>query len=274
MGAPLWMVELIKKTFPNRKLIAQLTNMPIVSRIVENVLFGEDDIIYLPKDNIVKIKIGKQLERPTESILPSQIVHNFIEKAKYHWIMNFCICRDSMKCKDYPIHYGCLFLGEAVLDINPQLGRLVTKEEAHEHMRKCREAGLVHMIGRNKLDSMWLNVRPGVKLMTICNCCPCCCLWRILPDINPKISRNVTRMKGVEVKVTDACVGCGTCVDSGICFVNAIRMAGGVAAIGQDCRGCGRCVEICPESAIELTVDNSTYVNDSFNRLDSKVDLR
>jgi hypothetical protein len=90
--------------------------------------------------------------------------------------MNTCLCRDAKQCKDYPIDLGCLFLGEAALGINPRLGRGVTKREALEHIRRCREAGLVHLIGRNKLDTVWLGVGPGDKLLTICHCCPCCCL--------------------------------------------------------------------------------------------------
>ena len=85
------MVQLLKKTFPNRRIIAQLTNVPLIGRIVDKLLFEGDDIIYLPKDNVIEIKIGKHIERPLETALPSQIVHQFIEKAKYHWIMNFCI---------------------------------------------------------------------------------------------------------------------------------------------------------------------------------------
>ncbi|MFW9805211.1 MAG: DUF362 domain-containing protein [Candidatus Thorarchaeota archaeon] len=273
MGAPLWMVELLKKTFPNRRLIAQATNIPFIGKIVDKLLFDGDDIIYLPKDNVVEIKIEKQLERPIETALPSQIVHEFIEKANYHWIMNFCICRDSSKCKNYPIDYGCLFLGEAVLDINPHLGRLVTKEEAHTHARSCREAGLVHLIGRNKLDSVWLNVKPGQKLLTICNCCPCCCLWKILPDINPEIGRKITKMQGVNLEVTDACVGCGICTQEDICFIDAIKLVNDRAVIESECRGCGRCVDVCPEGAIVLTVDNQSYVKDSVERIDRVIDV-
>ena len=273
MGAPLWMVELLKKTFPNVRFIAKATKIPILGKIVDKMLFDNDDIIYLPKDNVVEIKIGKQLEKPIETALPSQIVHEFIEKANYHWIMNKCICRDSLKCEDYPINYGCLFLGEPVLNINPHLGKLVTKEEAHEYARKCREAGLVHLIGRNKLDSVWLNVKPSEKLLTICNCCPCCCLWRILPDINPEIGRKITKMQGVSVKVTNACVGCGTCVEEDVCFVNAIQLVNDRAIIGPGCRGCGRCVDVCPERAIELTIDNTTYVKDSIARIDAVIDV-
>jgi len=42
-----------------------------------------------------------------------------------------------------PIDLRCFFLGEAVLGINPQLEREVTKEEAFEHLRNCQDAGLL-----------------------------------------------------------------------------------------------------------------------------------
>lgn len=271
----MWFVKLLKKTFPNVKLIAKLTRAPGIGRIIDNMLFQGDDIIYLPKDAVSQqvIQIGESLETPTDTILPSQIIHHFIDEANFHWIMNTCICRESLTCKDYPIDYGCLFLGEAAKGINPQLGRPVSKEEAHEYVKKTREAGLVHLIGRNKLDSVWLDVKPGEKLLTICNCCPCCCLWRMLPDLNPKIANKVTKMSGVSVEVTDACVGCGTCAD-GICFVDAISLIDGKAVIDDACRGCGRCVEVCPQSAIKLTIGNEGFMEDSIKRVSSVVDVR
>ncbi len=141
MGRPLWLVRLIKRYFPRRFLIAKLTKTPIIGRILDYWLFEGDDIIYLPRNQA--IQINKSLDVPEEMALPSQVVEHFIEKSNYHWIMNVCICRDAMKCEDYPVDLGCLFLGEAALGINPQLGRHVTKEEALEHVRHCREAGLV-----------------------------------------------------------------------------------------------------------------------------------
>ncbi|MFW9769467.1 MAG: DUF362 domain-containing protein [Candidatus Thorarchaeota archaeon] len=274
MARPLWFVRLLKKTFPNRGLIAKATNVPLIGRVVDKLLFEGDDIIYLPKDDVVlkTIQINQKLDRPEEIPLPSEIVHHFIEKANHHWIMNFCICRDSSKCKDYPIDYGCMFLGEAIDGINPQLGRRVTKEEAHDHARRCREAGLVHLIGRNKLDASWLGVSPGDKLLTICNCCPCCCLWKILPDINPEIGRKVTKMQGVQVEVTEDCVGCGICTED-VCFVDSITLVNDRAVIDAQCRGCGRCVEVCPESAIRLTINNSHFVEDSIERVSTVVDV-
>ena len=186
--------------------------------------------------------------------------------------MDFCICRSSMECKDYPIELGCLFLGEATLGINPQLGKRVSEEEALNHLKKCQDAGLVHMIGRNLLDKQWLGVDPGEKLMSICNCCPCCCLWRVAPIINPKIGSNVHKMPGVEVKVGDKCIGCGPCTE-GICFVDAIHLIGERAVINNQCRACGRCVEICPQNAIELTINDEEYITKTIKLLESLVDV-
>ncbi|MHA1862586.1 MAG: DUF362 domain-containing protein, partial [Candidatus Thorarchaeota archaeon] len=208
MAKPVWYVNLLKRAFPKRRFLAKLTKTPLLGRLVDKMLFEGDDVMYLPKDSVAQktIQIGKKLDRPVETALPSEIVHHFIEKANYHWVMNFCICRDAAKCEDYPIEYGCLFMGEATEGINPKLGRRVSKEEAHEHVKRCREAGLVHLIGRNKLDTSWLGISPGDKLLTVCNCCPCCCLWKMLPDIKPEIGRKITRMPGVNVSVTNACV--------------------------------------------------------------------
>ncbi|NWF96882.1 MAG: 4Fe-4S binding protein [Candidatus Thorarchaeota archaeon] len=274
MARPLWFVALLKKTFPNTHIIARMTRIPLLGRAIDKMLFDGDDIIYLPKDSAVTrtVSVGKTLERPEEAVLPSEIVHRFIDKANYHWIMNFCICRESSKCKDYPIDYGCLFLGEAAMGINPNLGRRVTKEEAHEYIRKCDEAGLVHLIGRNKLDSVWLNVGPGHKLLTICNCCPCCCLWRVLPVISPEIGDKITRMPGISIEVNDNCVGCGTCT-AGVCFVDAIRLVDGRAVISNACRGCGRCVDVCPEGAITLTIADPDAIERAVGRVSAVVDV-
>ena len=95
----------------------------------------------------------------------------------------------------------------------------------------------------------------------------------MLPDINPEIGRKITKMPGVNVQVTDACVGCGTCIETDICFVKAISMVDGKAIISDACRGCGRCVEVCPNDAIELTIENMEFIKDSIMRVSSVVDV-
>jgi len=68
-------------------------------------------------------------------------------------------------------------------------------------------------------------------------------------------------MGEVPVKVTDACTGCGVCVD--VCPFGAIDMVNGKAVINEACRACGQCVEACPIGAIVMSeaevVDLSDY---------------
>jgi len=184
--------------------------------------------------------------------------------------MNFCICRKAGKCQDYPSDFGCLFLGEAAMKIHPEWGHRVTKEEALEYAKRCREAGLIHLVGRHKIDSLWLNVGPENKLLTICNCCPCCCGWMVLPDFAPGVGSKVTAMPGLTMRVTDACVGCRICED--VCFVNAISVIDNDAVISDECRGCGRCADVCPQEAIEITIDN-TCIEKSINHISETVDV-
>ncbi len=50
-------------------------------------------------------------------------------------------------------------------------------------------------------------------------------------------------------KITEDCVGCGTCVDE--CPVGAIKETDGKYSIDQEtCTQCGACKEVCPVEAI------------------------
>lgn len=271
MATPYWIKILINKTFSGRFFFSKLTHNPVIGRMVDHALFDGDDIMYLPKDRV--IPVNTSIDRPESLMVPSLIVDHFIREANYHWIMDFCICRDSSGCRDYPVDLGCIFLGEAAMNINPKFGRRVTSEEALDHAVRCREAGLVHLVGRNKLDTVWLGVGPGRKLLTICNCCPCCCLWKMLPAITPEIGGKVSRMPGISVRVSDNCQGCGTCAKN-VCFVNAIHIENKQAVINEkECRGCGRCVEACPNNAIEVIIENSDFINNTIRRISNLVDV-
>ncbi len=269
MGRPLWFVNLLKAAFPGRHLGADLSRAPWLGRLIEKGLFEGDDLYYLPRDRV--IEVDEPLDAPAATALPSRVAEHFVERAGTHWLMNGCICRQASNCRDYPIDLGCLFLGEAALGINPALGRRVTRDEALEHLKRCRQANLVHLVGRNKLDTVWLGVGPGSRLMTICNCCPCCCLWRVLPRVSDRIRNGVNRLPGVAVTVTDECDGCEICATD-LCFVDAMYMRDGRAVVGEGCVGCGLCASTCPQGAIKVTLDDEASIENTIKRISSSFD--
>lgn len=274
MARPLWYINLLKKHFGLRFIGAEMTKWPIIGHMMERALFNGhktgDALFYLPKDRVV---INQNIQEAENIVVPSMIVTHFIHQASHIFLMNTCICRDAANCQNYDHDLGCIFLGEAVLDINPKLGRLVDKETALAHLALAREAGLVHLIGRDKIDAVWMGVTPSTKLMTICNCCPCCCLFRFLPNLAPKLQKKIERMPGIHVEVTENCVGCGVCTE-GICFLDAIHLVDGKAVIDSTCRGCGNCAEVCPESAIKVVVDQEDYIENAIARLSQAVDVK
>lgn len=270
MSLPLWMVRVTKVCFPSRFFWARCTRVPVLGHVIRFLAFHRDRIFFLPRNRVVEM--NRPIESSGEHAVPTELVERFIRQAKHHWIMDRCICRDSTGCGDYPVELGCLFMGEAALGINPRLGRRVTQEEALEHLRRCQEEGLVHLIGRNRLDTLWLGIGPGERLLTVCHCCPCCCLWKMLPHLDASVGRRVTRLPGVDVFVTERCTGCGKCTE-GVCFVDAIRLDGDRAEIGDECRGCGRCVEACPEGAIELRFDGGASLREAEQAIDRLVDI-
>jgi ferredoxin len=271
MASPYGIRTLIRKTFSQRFLLSRLTSRyRTFGRLVDHLLFEDDDLMILPRDRV--IPINRQLSGGSDVALPSLLLERLIRKTDHLWKMDFCICRESSDCRNYPHDLGCLFMGAAAMDINPKFGRPVTREEALAHVQRCREAGLVHLVGRNKLDAVWLNVGPGSKLLTVCNCCECCCLWQILPHVSSEIGAKLTSMPGVRVTVTDACVGCGSCTQD-VCFVDAVRVLEGTAVIGSECRACGRCVDACPNEAIAMELHDPDFPDPAWIRLHRAADL-
>jgi len=271
MSKPNWTLELIRLLFPRNPSHGKITKLPGAARWFEKRFFEGDHLLALPRDKVVRV--DQQLEEPEQTVLPSRLVDHFIDKMDFHWIMDFCICRRSMPCKDYSIDLGCIFMGEAARGINPEWGRRVTRHEAKEHISRCEEAGLIHFIGKSKLDTVWLWIVPGEKLLTICNCCPCCCVTRGLAHTHERLSSKLKKAPGVEVWVNDACLGCGACTDTFSCFSGAIQIHDGRALITTACRGCGRCLDACPHQAIEISIDSKRFMRESIEQISRVVDI-
>jgi len=275
-------VRVIKLTFNSRFTLAKVCKkVPLIANVVDKLFFEDDNIQVLPRDSSIKsngviseeITINRNVEVPENVILPSTVLKEMITKSKYHVIMDSCICRVSNDCASYPQKLGCLFLGKGSTRISPKLGKSVSSKEAIEHVDKCQEAGLVHIIGRNKIDSVWLNTGPKEELLSICACCPCCCLWKMTPDLPEHIGKNFSKMEGVKLKLDKTlCTGCGKCTED-ICFVEAISVENEKVNIDMTkCRCCGRCAEICSSGALTIQM-GKTGVKHSIKRVESLIDV-
>ena len=246
-----WIAEITKKSKTYRKLI-------------DKMLFEDDEIVVIPNT----IKINQKIESDGSEFLPTDIIKEVIKRCDDIVIMNSCLCRTSNNCQDYPQDLGCIFLGPTSKKIPPHVGKRATVEEALDQLRRADEAGLSHIIGRNKIDTVWMNIRPGIGLLTICHCCPCCCLWKVYPNLDTEISDKLERLDGVRVELHEEnCKKCKKCLDA--CMFQAIDMKNGRITIDTDiCRGCGLCTNRCKFDAITIEYDDAT-IDNVVNRMDN-----
>ena len=269
MPAPAWMLKIARVLYSKRFLLARLTHLPLVGELAERLFFASDRIIFLPQRQTIAINTSVE---PENYPLPAAVLEHFIQHTTHAFIMDACLCRSSNNCQAYSHELGCLFLGEAVLKINPKLGRLVSKQEALLHVCGAVQVGLVPSIARSRIDAVLFGAAPVHKLLTICFCCPCCCVWNALPLFNAGIAQTLSRMPGLEMQVTERCTGCGVCTQ-GVCFADAIQCVNGRAVISADCRACGRCVEECPQDAIEVQVTDDSFIKATIAQISALVDV-
>jgi len=55
--------------------------------------------------------------------------------------------------------------------------------------------------------------------------------------------------------------------------VDAIQLVDDRAQISTNCRGCGQCVEVCPNDAIELSIQEVDYVDHAIQHITQLVDV-
>jgi ferredoxin len=235
---------------------------------------GWDNESGLDTQTEIRLVVQEGIEQTPSISLPSTVIREFINEANHIWLMDKCLCRDNMQCKDYPIELGCIFMGEAVMGINPKLGHLATKEEAIARIDLAAQHGLIHLIGKNKIDTQWMGVHPGGRLLTVCNCCPCCCLYKVLPDLHLDIASKIQKMPGIEVSVNgELCIGCGKCTADDVCMTHNLSLVDGKSFMGDYCVGCGRCYEVCPVGAIEIKITNDNFIQETIKRLKEKINV-
>lgn len=187
------------------------------------------------------IPIEKEIPVKQEALTYQQ-VSNLIENTK-SFMVNECICKKKQGLLDNPCEKPtevCMGLNSepGYYENHPWGGRVISKEEAYEVLRKSEEAGLVHMTS---------NLESGHGY--ICNCCGCCC--GLLRAVNMGIPNAVNSHYYAQINPDD-CDACGICAEER-CQVNAIEKGkDSYKIIKEKCIGCGLCVSSCPTEAIQL----------------------
>lgn len=262
---------ILKYIFNWRFRIAEFTKKSkIYKKIIDFALFKDDEIIVVPNT----IPINKKVESEGSEFLPTEIIKEVIKRNDEIVIMNSCLCRTSNNCQDYPQDLGCIFLGPTAAKIPKHVGKKATVKEALAQVDKADAAGLSHIIGRNKIDTVWMNVHPGKGLLTICHCCPCCCLWKVYPNLDDEISDKLEKLEGVTVELHEEnCKKCKKCLDE-VCMFDAISMENNKITIDYDiCRGCGLCSNTCKFDAISISYTKEA-IDNVVNRLDNLIEIK
>ena len=252
-------IAIVNRIFGWRFRIAKLTKQSkIMKKIIDKLLFEDDEIIFVPNS----IEVNAKIESPKSEFLPTDVLKEVIKKTEDIVIMDSCLCRSSNDCKDYPQDLGCIFLGPTTKKIPRAICHEATVDEALDHVDKADEAGLTHVIAKNKIDSIWMNVRPRDGLLTICHCCSCCCLWKVIPNLDQDIVNKIEPLDGVLIDFDEGkCTGCGKCLKD-VCMAEAISLKDGKISINKDsCLLCGLCVNKCKQNALNLSYADEAVDN-------------
>jgi ferredoxin len=256
MGRSAWQIRIITLFWPLRSRLARLVGWPLLGRILRPTFRG-DQARYIP--------VQVEIKKTGSTVFPGPWVEKLIAASSFRFILNRCLCRSLECCQHYPRNLGCLFLGEGAREIASSLGKPATVEEALSHHRQAREIGLIPMVGKLRWDSLWLGVKRGRPLLTICHCCDCCCYFKIYRFLPAEAAAGLQRLEGLEVQVQKGCDGCGICAER--CFRQAIRICAGQAVIDENCRGCGRCAEVCPQKAVTLVLPTEDSMSEYLRRV-------
>jgi len=161
-----------------------------------------------------------------------------------------------------------------VKEIFPKIrGHFGTKEDAMDRVKKAYDNGLITVIAKLKWDAEGMGVTDRGHFMTVCFCCPCCCIAGKRMYGTLELQNMMQRMEGITVKVDEElCVGCEECMN--ICVFDGMEMEDGIAQVNQEkCLGCGRCERVCPNNAITISLDDPKRLEEFIRRIEAKVDV-
>ncbi|MCP4761393.1 MAG: ferredoxin family protein [archaeon] len=209
-------------------------------------------------------------------VIPLKVFEHFIDKAD-NIVIHKCGCREHYKCQNHPEELGCMYMGDDTLNmvIPTDRGRVATKEEARERVRKAIDSGLIPLLGRVMGESDSYGVEDTGHFLSSCFCCSCCCInGKIITHGSLSTWEDIyKKMKGLEVKVDESkCDGCGTCLE--VCVFKGREVLDGKAHVDPEfCLGCGRCESVCPNGAISVEIEDPSYIDELIAKIESVVDV-
>ncbi|MHA1883945.1 MAG: DUF362 domain-containing protein [Promethearchaeota archaeon] len=219
------------------------------------------------------IPINKSLGSFENKVIPYKVFEHFINKAS-NIVARTCGCRLAFDCQDHETSLGCMYMGNDTLKmvIPEEKGRVVSKEEALDHIRRAIDNGLIPLLGRSVGETESYGIEDTGHFLSCCFCCSCCCInGKVMTHGSIGSLKNFYRMEGVNISVDESkCVGCGTCIE--VCVFKGRDLVNDKAIINQDlCLGCGRCAEVCPTGATTISIDDMSYVNKVINKIEEHV---
>ena len=222
------------------------------------------------------VPINKSLGTYESKVIPYKVFEHFIEKASNIVVQKYCGCRHFNACQDHDEEIGCMYMGDDTFEIKitEDKGRVVTKEEALDYVRRAIDGGLIPLLGRSMGEAGSLGVKDTGHFLSCCFCCSCCCINGKLMTHGPNANLSMfSRIEGVSLKVDEnLCIGCGKCVE--VCVFRGRELVDGKAKIDQTrCLGCGRCAEVCPTGATTIKIDDISRVDDLIGKLEEYVDV-
>ena len=206
-------------------------------------------------DNFVKKYFGGKtiISRAyvQEETLPEDMTSEILSYEKSSHIIDtadmisvgICFCRHKME------HMGqacdkpqdvCLSFGNIAKSlVEKGIAREISKPEAHDILKQCKDNGLAQ-IGDN------IKNKPAV----ICNCCGCCC--DLLLSYKKTGMSTIISPSNYIAEIDDSvCTNCGVCIEK--CPVDAISLIGEKTVVDKNwCLGCGVCSNFCKTKACKM----------------------
>ncbi|MCR5259276.1 MAG: 4Fe-4S binding protein [Desulfovibrio sp.] len=189
-------------------------------------------------------------------IVPYDLIVAELKDARDIAIMNFCVCRKTMKCASHPRDFGCIFTGVGARRV-VELGvaRKASLEEAVAHVDRAAELGLMGAADFIEGEqAVWgLKNSEMNECRMICFCCECCYVaLNTLKASTRDVSRRFTPVGWTAVVDLEKCMGCRACARH--CPQKCISFGSdGFRITEQDaCLGCGFCKRACRFGAVSI----------------------